>query len=317
MAINFKTLAIAAAMAALLAACQKQENLPAEPQEEGIFMTMDLAIDQATKTSYTADGSGLKCTWDASEEISVITYNPSDYRVKTIDTFTYSGDAGKTSATFSGTFTGQSILDAGGTLHVFYPALSAAINEVRRSQSYNAGYNVGYLYSTVSSDTRYVSWIDGADFRMESNGGTSYFKYSDLMYGEATVNDGKVEATLNKIMAVLKIVITCDTESYLGTLYITEDSYAIPYTGDWSFYSKSWYSMNNYSSQRVFVDGTWNYKADGKFVYYLPIIPGAEIPSGTKFTFSADGSASHKKVMTTNAAFTPAAGNIYTINVAF
>lgn len=305
-----------AAAALLLPACQKMAE-PAEGSAPGVPMSLDLNIGaDATKASYTADGNTLKATWDGTEEVSVITYR--DYKPRTIDTFSYSGEAGKTSVTFTGTFTGQDEVDAGAQVFVIYPALSQSFGDTKRSQAYNS-VNTGYFQSTITTEgsSSYVSLIDSQNFKMNSNGDTQYIKHLDFMEGAATIDGGSLTATLEKKMAVFKIVVTCDSESFLGTLQMEEDAYCIPYTANYSFYTRKWRDLNTYTTQNIAFDGCWNNKSDGKFVYYLPVIPGNTIPSGTKISFKATGVTSHTATKTVSAAFTPVAGNVYTMNVTF
>ena len=297
------------------ASCQKMETKVDVQGGIGIPMTMSVSINEveATKSSYTAEGNALKATWDASEEISVITYK--DYYIQTIDNFTYSGDGGKASVDFSGTFTGQSILDAGGELYVIYPALSGVYETVNRSASYNAGFSSGYFECSNDQSSQRISFKDAYNFQIASGAGaTSYIKYVDFMTGTATFEGGVPKATLEKHMALFKIVISCDSETYLGNLRITEDQYCIPFTAEYSFAS-GWKNLNTYTTQIINVTGTWNYKDNGVFVYYLPIVPGKEIPAGTVFSFNVTGSTTHNVNKTISSAFTPAAGNVYSINL--
>lgn len=293
--------------------CQKQTSKTTATGREGVPMSLIVSIDEATKSSYTADGNALKATWDASEEISVITYK--DYYIQTIDNFTYAGDGGKASVDFSGTFTGQSILDEGGELYVIYPALSGIYGTVNRSASYNRGFNSGYFECKNDKSGQRISFTDAYNFQIASGAGTtSYIKYVDFMSGTATFEGGVPKATLAKQMSLFKIVINCDSESYLGNLRITEDAYCIPFAAEYSLTS-GWKSLNCYTTQTIYVDDSWNYKDNGVFVYYLPVVPGMEIPAGTVFSFSVTGASPHNIDKTISSAFTPVAGKVYRISL--
>ena len=102
--------------------CQKSMETPRE-MTTGIPVTLTADFGADTKLGYTPSGNIIKSTWDASESISVITLNPSDdNKVVAIDNFTSTGTAGRTAATFTGTFTGGS--DATKVI-VIYPALES------------------------------------------------------------------------------------------------------------------------------------------------------------------------------------------------
>lgn len=134
------------------------------------------------------------------------------------------------------------------------------------------------------------------------------------MSGTATFEGGVPKATLAKQMSLFKIVINCDSESYLGNLRITENAYCIPYAAEYSLTS-GWKSLNCYTTQTIYVDDSWNYKDNGVFVYYLPVVPGMEIPAGTVFSFSVTGASSHNINKTISSAFTPVAGKVYRISL--
>ena len=316
MKMHVSIIMVAAAAIFMLPACQKLSG-PEETPIPGIPMSLDLSIGaNGTKATYTADGNALKAVWDANEEVSVITYR--EYKPRTIDNFTYSGEAGKASVTFTGTFTGQSEVDAGAQVFVIYPALSQGSGETKRSQSYGSS-NIGYFESTITTEgsSSYVALKEMNNFKMNSNGDTEYIKYLDFMDGTAIIDGSSFTATLEKKMAIFKIIVTCDSESFLGSLQMEEDAYCIPITANYTFYTRKWRDHNAYNTQNIVFDGCWNNKTDGKFVYYLPVIPGMTIANGTQITFRATGVAAHSTTKTINADFTPVAGNVYTINVTF
>lgn len=293
--------------------CQKPEPKTDVNETKGTLMSLSVSMDEVAKSSYTAQGNALKATWDASEEITVVTYK--DYYIQTIDTFTYSGEAGKTSVVFSGNFTGQSVLDAGGEMYIIYPALSGVYGDVNRSGSYNAGFNSGYFECSNDQSRQRISYLDAYNFQIASGAGaTNYIKYTDFMTGLATFVGGNPSATLTKHMALFKIVISSDSESYLGNLTINEDQYCIPFTAEFSL-SSGWKSLNCYQTQKIYVDSNWNYKEDGVFTYYLPIIPGKEIPAGTVFSFNVSGANTYNINKTISSAFTPVTGNVYKISL--
>ena len=97
----------ALALIALFAfSCQVQEEVVnnQDTEVEVVGVPMQLTASLGTKATYALEGGLLKPTWDANETISLVTWTKSSTIV--VDNFTYSGDAGKTSVTFTGTFTG-------------------------------------------------------------------------------------------------------------------------------------------------------------------------------------------------------------------
>lgn len=141
-----KKLFLIAAVAAALASCSKSDNPQVKDQKEGIKMTLSADFGTGTKLTFAPSGNTIKSTWDASETISVLTLNESDAnKVVAIDNFTSTGAEGRTTATFTGTFTGGS--DATKVI-VIYPALTSGesakyTNMSGSSVSVIAGVEVG------------------------------------------------------------------------------------------------------------------------------------------------------------------------------
>ena len=104
--INYLILAGLSLVAAI--SCNKQLTPTDEPEvKAGVPMTLTATIGGPdTKLGFTKDGYVLKGTWNANEEVSVITINGA--YVQTIDKFSSGSESdGKTTANFSGTFTGD------------------------------------------------------------------------------------------------------------------------------------------------------------------------------------------------------------------
>ena len=112
------------------AACNKQVSPAAEQPEvkAGRTMTLTASIgDPGTKLSLTEneDGTVLKSTWDAEEELSLVVTkridNDAPVQVTGVYTFSYSGEAGKRSVDFVCTEAPE--LDGTENLMVIYPAV--------------------------------------------------------------------------------------------------------------------------------------------------------------------------------------------------
>ena len=101
-----KSIILLAVVSASLVSCSKIEESRPEVKS-GIPMSISASFSDLTKTSTVADGNVLKSTWDAEESISIITLDAlSKGKVVAIDNFTSRGAAGRSSAKFTGTFTG-------------------------------------------------------------------------------------------------------------------------------------------------------------------------------------------------------------------
>ena len=211
-----KTLLFVATAIAALVSCEKDQepaNENTSPEVKGIPMTLTANIGGTTKTSYADDGSGLKETWNAEESISVITLDGDNGNLVSVDTFTSSGEAGRSSATFSGTFTGG---ETPAKVIAIYPALTMS----------------GGLYRTPAYQDRY-----GSSRRILQNGSGQFFEYSYnielkqtsnadfshmtnycLMTGAVDIDDiknGVLTVSLSNLMTVLKMVVTLP-DSYKG-----------------------------------------------------------------------------------------------------
>ena len=211
-----KTLLFVATAVAALVSCEKNQEPANEniaPEVRGIPMTLTANIAGATKTSYTDNGSGLKETWNAEESISIVTLDGDNGNIVSVDTFTASGEAGQSSATFSGTFTGG---ETPAKVIAIYPALTMS----------------GGLYRTPDYQDRY-----GNSRRILQNGSGQFFEYSYnielkqtsnadfshmtnycLMTGAVDIDDiknGVLTVSLSNLMTVLKMVVTLP-DSYKG-----------------------------------------------------------------------------------------------------
>lgn len=102
-----------------ICACQKENT---EDKVNGTPMTFSAVIagNEQTKASFSdEEGSALKFSWDAEERISVISFD-SKHQVLAVDTFTSTGEAGRSRADFTGTLTKVEGVDH---LECFYPEL--------------------------------------------------------------------------------------------------------------------------------------------------------------------------------------------------
>lgn len=199
------------AVAATLVSCQKNDN--PTPEKKGVPMTLKASINGniGSKVTYTPGAtSGLKVDWEATEHISVVTLNGSGYTVA-IDDFVSTGVAGRTEATFTGTFTGGD----NPTVIVIYPALeeySAGNWGTKEYMSYN-GYTDRLLYNMS---------VDGTDeyftsrlylFKQTADNNTSHLQNALLMVGAATLEGDTpktLTTTLSNQLSIIKFKCTFD-----------------------------------------------------------------------------------------------------------
>ena len=144
-----KTLYFIASLSFCMMACNKfdaevpETKAHINPETHEVTLDASIKSNPDTRVSYAAKNSGLKCTWDAGDQMTLVTYNADDHSstLATIDNLTLDSGAGKASATFKGTITGT----PGAYYLLVYPAVTqtqappyASVqvpNDVPRSQS--------------------------------------------------------------------------------------------------------------------------------------------------------------------------------------
>ena len=211
-----KTLLFIAAAVAALVSCQtKQEtvNENTVPEVKGVPMTLEASFSGATKTTFTPDGSGLKQTWDATESISVVTLSSSGNggALVSVDTFTSTGAAGRTDATFSGTFTGG---ETPAFVMAVYPAWEFSGSSYHTPE-YNNGSNNILWDARVGSE---YCQSDYNELTQTADNNLDHFTNFCLIAGAVNIDDiklGTLTTTLSNIMSVIKIVATFP-DSYKG-----------------------------------------------------------------------------------------------------
>ena len=326
-----KIMILSAALLAALVACQKnQETIDSSQKVKGVQMTLNANIEGATKTSYTDDGSGLKETWNAEEKISVITLN-SDGSMKTIDTFESTGIEGRTSASFTGTFTGGA---TPAKVIAIYPALKEYAGPKYRIPAYKNynGYSQYILYNGEIGGLYFNSTIQSV--RQSSNNDFAHLTNFCIMSGAVDVDDIKnntLNVSLNNLMTIIKIVATFP-ESYKGTsltqVYIncyndSSESIGIFATNSWEsvdqVYSPICGAGSAGSSTGSIYSG-FNVPDSGVATLYMPvIIKSGDMSSGYYWTFTANVNDEYlgpvTKTFTKN--ITIQRGKMYTANVTF
>lgn len=214
-----KTLLFVATAFAVLVSCEKNQepaNENTTSEVKGIPMTLTANIAGATKTSYADNGSGLKETWNAEESISIVTLDGDNGNIVSVDTFTSSGEAGRSSATFSGTFTG-----GGSPVKVIaiYPALTMS-GGMYRTPPYKDRYgnNARILYNGSGNNFQYSQ---NNEVKQTANADFGHLSNYCLMSGAVDIDDiknGTLTVSLSNLMTILKIVVTLPA-SYKGKTF--------------------------------------------------------------------------------------------------
>lgn len=251
--------------------CDK--NKPSENQPKGTPMTLKVNIEDVnTKTTYTADGSAINVTWDATETISVISIT--EEGVQTVDNFTSAGAAGRKEAIFTGTYTGP----AGSNIICVYPPLT-----------YKESGSPVFYKSDLVNDIRLLSVVIGKIYPYEvlgmkwfakfstqlTNNDMSNIKFSDIMTGVATLSGGNLTVTLTKHITIFKIYLTVS-----GALSDEiAKSISLSNNNTFSFYNEGFVWLRSYT-------GKWSANAPiREIVTYLGVNKaGFTIPSDKKLT---------------------------------
>ena len=325
-----KIMILTAALLAALVACQKNQEIVTSEEVTGVPMTLTANIEGATKTSYADDGSGLKETWNAEEKISVITLN-SDGSMKTIDTFESTGIEGRTSASFTGTFTGGA---TPAKVIAIYPALKEYAGPKYRIPAYKNynGYSQYILYDGEIGGLYFNSTVQSV--RQASDNDFAHLTNFCIMSGAVDVDDIKnntLNVSLNNLMTIIKIVASFP-ESYKGTsltqIFIncyddSADSFGIFATNSWESVDQDFSPIcgsGSAGSSTGSIYSGFNVPDSGVATLYMPvIIKSGDMSSGYYWTFTANVNDKYlgpvTKTFTKN--ITIQRGKMYTANVTF
>ena len=187
--------------------CNKQPIPMEEPaQSVGVPMTLTASLcEPETKLTITEDGNVLKSTWDASEKVSVVTYDKTSGNVKTVDVFTCDDANGLTTANFTGTFHGST----SDGLIVIYPAVE------------NPGSGIFKSASSMLFNVKIGSYWIGVDYwrnklSQPANSDPSMMK-ENLLTGVGTISGSNLSVSLTPMFSVLKLMMTLPDEVVVGS----------------------------------------------------------------------------------------------------
>ena len=191
-----------AAIAVLgFSSCKKDENQPHQDQIQVTLIT-EIATP-ATKATYTYD-EGIKMAWEAEERITIVTFK--DGKAVSAQNLSSTGEAGRKTATFSGSFTPTE----GATYIARYPPL------VERGEYWNTKVESGSDWGLriYMNEAEYLEWYPTNTQNYQSeNGSLDILKVGDTMVGSVEINDGVATTTLRKTISVLKLVLNLPDEA--------------------------------------------------------------------------------------------------------
>ena len=327
-----KIIIILAALSASLVSCNKTTAETPEVKS-GIPMSVSVSFADLTKTTVVPDGDALKCTWDAEESISIITLDAlSKGKVVAIDNFTSRGAAGRSSAKFTGTFTGGA-----NPVKVIavYPALEKVGDTYRTKENYAWDHSTDYP-SSILKNIRIGS--DNVDtkpeylFCQDGSGSCNHLKDFCVMVGKVDterIKRGELSVSLRHLMMVFKIQVTF-LDSHKGQHL--EDIEILAYnnagTSQHQFmrHSFSYVDLDSSPSlgaKNFYLDNTLrmptslNVPESGVVTLYVPCAPYDRLKVESKWRIVArfPGRDSGSSDMISNKEVVYEAGKMYRINV--
>ena len=208
---KFKTMRrifLLAAIAVLgFSSCKKDEK---QPQQDPIQLTLITEIaTPATKATYTYD-KGIKMAWEAEERITIVTFK--DDKAVSAQNLSSTGEAGRKTATFSGSFTPTD----GATYIACYPPLA------ERGGYWNTEVESGRDWGLriEMNKNEYLEWSSpNAQNYQSENGSLDILKVGDVMVGDVEINEGVATTTLRKTISVLKLVLNLPDVAVGDKLY--------------------------------------------------------------------------------------------------
>ncbi len=342
-----KTFIIASALVCL-AACSKMEtanpnNNTINPETHEITLTVSLEGDgEDTKTSYSDDGSALKCSWITGDKLTLVTYDAteSSSTLKTIDNLTLSTVKDRTTATFTGTITGT----PGAYYRVIYPAVTQT--ETSPYESLELG--SGSIVSITQGSTYLEIKLSLFNRIMQTASGNRNHLRQCVLMGFGTITGDvlspvsmanrfsilKITATLPETWAGKKLYAVI-VKSDLCTCFMSEPTYGCTNSNSMAMVrgnnDRSGYSIGfgtfwdgNYTPSR-FGGLEVKYITERKITVYYPYLPSIsnDFKSGStlslngydstdSYMLNGSGIEIARKTLTTTV--DNAAGKVYTLN---
>lgn len=166
----------------------------------------------ATKATYTYD-KGIKMAWEAEESITIVTFK--DGKAVSAQNLSSTGEAGRKTATFSGSFTPTD----GATYIACYPPL--ADRGTYWNTEVESGRDWGLRIDMNKHE--FLDWTSpNAQNYQSENGSLDILKVGDVMVGNVEINEGDATTTLRKTISVLKLVLNLPDVAVGDKLYRVE-----------------------------------------------------------------------------------------------
>ena len=279
-----RTSIIFALALAALVSCQKENT--ASPQK-GVELTISakVAAPAGTKTTYTyyeslIDQAGtISTAWEATEYITVVSIGASG--ITAVDEFCSTGEAGRTKAEFTGTWTGN----AGDKVICLYPALTNNGVAVASANQRFSGVAVGSTSISVNCPAHAPSQE------------ISTIENYDIMIGDVSISGTAASVTLQRKISVIRLGVSggypyeygyyaryftqlgIAARSSIGTAKLFASSGTVAATSStWTgeivpdaYYSNNWNTIDQISK-------------DGIFYHYIPVLANGSLVSGDILT---------------------------------
>lgn len=345
---KFCYIILAGLMLTAFASCNKQSLPEGELQPaKGIPMELEATIGgPQTKVEFYADGNVLKSKWSSYEAVSVITV-AADGSVKTIDNFTFHGNAGNSTITLNGTFTG----DLSDKIVTLYPAVEEFGSEGKYGSPIQPGSDNDNMRAIrgIKIGESYCTFTL-LDFTQTSNGGTQALgtpaqQGATVMSGDCEVmvdtdpshKPNYLKVTLKPLTSVFKVPVTFDEEYFVGkkitrvmlTANKGEDVYYFDPSGQWFDFFSGDPAPSRASFQARIYTGSYEgttltgLEIEKDMVFYIPFMPAGNAPvfgpdGADKLVFSIStsgtGIGSHKTTVNLENNVTLEAGKVYRFN---
>ena len=326
-----KSIILLAVVSASLVSCSKTEETP--EVKSGIPVSVNASFSDLTKTSTVADGNVLKSTWDAEDTISIITLDAlSKGKVVAIDNFTSRGAAGRSSAKFTGTFTGGA-----NPVKVIavYPALEKVGDTYRTKENYALNSSTGWRSSILQNiriGSDHVDTKPDYPFCQDGSGGCNHLKDFCVMVGKVDterIKRGELSVSLRHLMMVFKIQVTfLDSHKgqHLENIQILAYNNAGTSQHQFMRHSFSYVDLDSSPSlgaKNFYLDNTLrmptslNVPESGVVTLYVPCAPYDRLKVESKWRIVArfPGRDSGSSDMISNKEVVYEAGKMYRINV--
>lgn len=315
--------------AVLLCACTKHDPVPVT--DPGGTMKLTVQLGQPTKLAFTPDGNAIKGSWDATETISVVTLGAeTDGTIVAIDEFTSTGEAGRTKAEFTGTYTGGT---SPAKVIVIYPALIKSGDNYELPPYTDADGNLQKLLSKAAIGNAYFLSSTNKTLLQAINGDCSHLNKFSVATGVVNtekISKNELTASLKNIPVIFRMNIYAETV-FAGTDIdrIVIESYNNKGKPCETFNSSSWeyadIEAHGISTPGMIKTNSATLKcgfpvpADGEITAYLPVTGLNSCPAGYFWrikTYLKNGTVlQNDKAF--NTPFNPQKGYVYNIDVSY